>query len=63
MAYNAKKKKSYTVVCQKTFFHQRVGEKNFTPDQITHIPRQKSNGRPLTREYVGQSVAEFVIIS
>lgn len=32
------------------------------PNQITHIPRQKSNGRPPAREYVGQSVAEFVII-
>ena len=59
MAYNAEKK-SYTVVCH--VFPQRVGEKNFYLNQITHIPRQKSNGRPLTREYVGQSVAEFVII-
>ena len=38
MAYNAEKKKSYTVVCQKKFFHQRVGEKNFTQTKLPISP-------------------------
>ena len=61
MAYNAEKKVLHRGMSKKILSPEVWGTK-FYPNQITHIPRQKSNGRPLTREYVGQSIAEFVII-
>ena len=61
MAYNAEKKILHRGMSEKILSSEGWGKK-FYPNQITHIPRQKSNGRPLTREDVGQSVAEFVII-
>ena len=63
MAYNAKKKKILHRGMSENILSPEGWGKKFYPRPNYHIPRQKSNGRPLTREHVGQSVAEFVIIS
>ena len=43
----SRKKKSYTAVCQeKDSFTTGLGKYSY-PNQITHTPLQKSNGRPL----------------
>ena len=49
-------KKNLTPWCvRKKIISPEVWGKKSYPNQITHIPYQKSHGRPLIREYVGQS--------
>ena len=37
---------------RKKIYHQKLGEKSSYPSQITHTPRQKSNGRPLSATFL-----------